>query len=210
MPDRNAEGPSGALPTVPAGGPLSPRDVVRWARGDVPAVPAEDPRRPAIARVGRALDARAWMAFRRARRAGYLVVPRSGREGDGALLRLWGWWCAASRRPEAVVRVDRTGALADLELDLSPAGVRFRPAALAAIGRGWRAGDGGRWLATDETVQLAGVPAAGAGATMRALLRVAADPRYVGSVEGRVPPAVPAHRARVNRRSGGAPTDGVV
>lgn len=209
MPDRNAEGPSDALPTVSVGGPLSPRDVVRWARGDVSAAPSEDPRRPAIVRVGRGLDERAWAAFRHARRVGYLVVARAGRDDDGALIRLWGWWCAAARRPEAVLRVDRGGAVADLALDLSPAGVRFRPAALAAIGRGWRLGGGGRWLATEETVQLAGVPAEVADAAMRALLRVASDPRYVGSA-GVMSSAVAAHRVGAGRRSGGAAGGGVV
>lgn len=163
----------------PVGGrpALSPREVVRLARGDGPAAGEDDLRRRAIVRTGAGLGERGWDDFDRARRAGYLVVARMpGRADVEPVVRLWGWWCAASRRPEAVVRLDRGGAVADLDLDLSPTGLRFEPAALATIGERLAPGGGGRWLASDETIHLTAVPTETALALVRALLRLPPSP----------------------------------
>lgn len=167
-------------PTHPARLPrrrraLSPDEVLRLARGEEPAA-VGDPLRLAIARSGEGLGAWGWRAFDRARRSGLLVVARTPQRSEvERVVRLWGWWCAAARCPEAVLRLDRDGAMADLEVDLSPAGRRFEPSALVAIGRGW-SGGGGRWLVSDETLHLTSLPTPAGLALARTLLRVVVEP----------------------------------
>lgn len=53
------------------------------------------------------------------------------RDLDEALAR--GWWCAATRQPEAVVRGMAQGARTDVTFDLSPADLAFTPAAFTEI-----------------------------------------------------------------------------
>ena len=174
----------------PAARPLTPGEVLLLARGERPDGLPDDPRTRAIA--GCRIGSGGWAAFDRAREEGFLVVvPIVGADEAAGLVRLWGWWCAAARRPEAVVRLRHGGGsgAADVEVDLSPARVRFAPGALAAIGRAWGGGvGGGRWLVSEETVQVAGLPVQDARGLVAGVLRLAADPRYVVREGGGTPP----------------------
>ncbi len=57
--------------------------------------------------------------------------PLGWRDFDEAQAR--GWWCAAARQPEALVRVMDQGGRTDVTLDLSPADLAFTPAAFTEI-----------------------------------------------------------------------------
>ena len=159
--------------------PLTPAEIVRLARGERPPGLPDDPRTRAIARCQ--ISSLGWDDFDRARRRKYLVLVRLPHRQDvDSLAALWGWWCAAARWPEVVVRLPGQGGAADLSLDLAPAGLVFTPAALEPIGHAWldwaAAGDG--WLATNDTVQVENLPHEAAHALAQALLRIAADGRW--------------------------------
>ena len=170
--------------------PLTPAEIVRLARGERPPGLPDDPRTRAIARCQ--ISSLGWDDFDRARRRKYLVLVRLPHRRDvDSLAALWGWWCAAARRPEVVVRLRGQGGAADLSLDLAPAGLAFTPAALEPIGRAWldSAAGAGRWLTTNDTVQVENLPREAAHALAQALLRIADDGRW--AVPERVPGSAP-------------------
>lgn len=210
----HADRPIDADRVLTPAGEISPDDVLRLACGDLPPGATNDPRRRAIAHAGEGLDRRGWDDFDRARQEGFLVVARTPpSRGRADLVRLWGWWCAATGQAEAVIRVGRDGAVADLDVDLSPTGSRFEPAALTTIGRARAVGGGGRWLASDETIHLPGVPLDAALGLVRELLGVGADP-VVPTADARseVESAALSDRARRTASTvpGGTPMGGLV
>ena len=170
--------PVHACPACPRR-PLAPADVLRAARGEpVPGLPPDLARALGRCRPGPL----GWRDLDEARARGWLLlVPAPHRADLGDVATVWGWWCAAARQPEAVVRVADRGVRADVTLDLSPAGLVFAPAALTQIGQAclaWGA-TGYRWIVTPDSCQVDGLAPESARGLVGDLLVLARDRRCV-------------------------------
>ena len=175
---------------------LTPDEVVRISRGERIPHMRDDPvvraiRRCALGVIGEGI-------FREARQRGYLVLSPEAHlvETNAKVLALWGWWCAAARRPEATVdlRPRVVSAGPRVRVDLSPTGRDFVPAALAPIGRTCaQQGAGGPetspeagWIATPDVFEVDAPDFDSAVAIAEAVLRLADDerwlaPRHIGA-----------------------------
>lgn len=113
---------------------LTPHDVVALANRQP--VPGLNPHHPVVQAIQRAsVGTLGRAALNDARKHGYLwlVTDRSGTDWLDPTEYIWGWWCAAARRAEVVVR--RYGHDCRVRVDLSSMDARWNPAALPEIGR---------------------------------------------------------------------------
>lgn len=146
--------------------PMTVHEVVQVANGssrDVPGLDQLDPRVQAIQRCS-AIGPLGRSVFNDARRQGWLFVNRGPYHDDEVerLINLWGWWCAAARHPEVVIRnVSGTaGTQLHFHCDLSSTGRSWELPALLSIARMLRNGypvPGSSWIFTSDLLEIDGL-----------------------------------------------------
>lgn len=205
-----------AMPERTFARPLTPDEVVALGRGERVAHLRDDVRVAAIRRC--ALNGQGEQLFRDARERGYVVLPGGPHltETCGRLATLWGWWCAAAKRPEATIdlRLADRASGARVRVDLAPTGRAFLPAILGPVGRVWAEYVGtrtecGGWLVTPDVVELYAPDLDGAGALVWELLRLSRDERWLvaGWIGGQSPVAGDRRAASIQTEALG-PTQG--
>ncbi len=144
--------------------PMTVHEVVQVANGssrDVPGLDQLDPRVQAIQRCS-AIGPLGRSVFNDARRQGWLFVKRDlyHQDEDERLINLWGWWCAAARHPEVVLRHISREAEARLRCDLSATGRSWELHALLSIARMLRdvyPAPGSSWIITPDLLEIDGL-----------------------------------------------------
>lgn len=160
--------------------PMTANEVVQVANGssrDVSGLDPDDPRvraiqRSAIGNLGR-------LAFNDARLQGWLFVNRDmyHEDEDERLIGLWGWWCAAARHPEIVVRQVSGADGIRLRCDLSSTGRSWELHALLSIARmlqGVYLVPGSSWIFTSDLLEIDGLSSDDAISLARRLVGFAA------------------------------------